>query len=183
MNPFKTALLAAAIALTAAPVLANTDGLAVSGTLAFGPHGANGGQWWSQPSTFISGATEFSYQDNANHDTADFNGTRLTIADSVFYAANGWKMTFATASGFNVLSLRSSTFGDDFHYGLDNGVISVSWGGTERAPGETFTAVFDVEPTDNQVIVYSTLVPEPQAYVLLLAGLCAVIFMSRHRDR
>ena len=111
------------------------------------------------------------------------NGLSAANLDSVFYAANGWKMTFATASGFNVLSLLSSTFGDDFYYGLDSGVISVSWGGTERAPGETFTAVFDVEPADNQVIVYTTLVPEPQAYVLLLAGLCAVIFMSRHRDR
>lgn len=183
MNQFKTALLAAGIALAAAPALADNTGLEVSGTLAFGNHGANGGQWWSQPDTFIGGATEFAYQDNANRDTADFSGTRLTIADSVYYAANGWRMTFATASGFNSLSLVSSNFGGDFNYGLDNGVIAVSWAGTDWAPDTTFIAVFDVRQAEQQITAFSAPVPEPETYALLLAGLCAMIFMQRRRHR
>ena len=57
------------------------------------------------------------------------------------------------------------------------------WAGTDRAPGETFTAGRHVRRADPRPAAFSTPVPEPQTYALLLAGLCAMIFMSRRSRR
>ena len=174
MKLFNATLCAAAAALALAlPAHADNDGLNVTGTLAFGANGANGGQYWGPQNTVIGAGVEYFYIDGANQDTADFSSTQLTIVDMVFSGANGWEMTFATAGGFTGLTLASSNFDPGLTYSLNNGVIVVDWVGINQAPGTTFTAVFDVTT--------AAAIPEPETYALMLGGLAALGFVARRR--
>ena len=169
MNILKTSFCAVAAALAfALPAQADNTGAAVAGTLAFGPNGAFGGQYWSPPNTVIGPGLEYYYADAANIDTADFTATQLIINDMVQpdYNANGWKMTF---SGFSQMTLVSSDFAPGLTYSLSGGTIEVNWVGVSDAP-HNFTAVFDV-----------TAVPEPGTYALMLAGLASLGFVARRR--
>ena len=173
MSRLTATLCAAAAALAfALPAHAGNTGLAVTGSLAFGSNGANGGQFWVPTGAVIGAGVEYDYVDGANHDTADFSDTQLTIHDSVFSNANGWEMTFTTAGGFTGFSLVSSDFDPGLTYSLSGGVITVDWVGTGTGPHE-FNAVFDVSATPA--------VPEPETYALMLAGLAALGFVARRR--
>ena len=178
MNFLKSSLCAATAVLAfALPAYADNTGLPVTGTLAFGPNGANGangGQFWSPQNTVIGPGIEYSYVDGANRDTADFGATQLTIRDQVFSNANGWEMTFATAGGFSALALVSSDFVPGLTFNLNAGKIVVDWLGTGSAPHD-FTAVFDVTG--------AAPVPEPETYALMMAGLAAGAAFARRRKQ
>lgn len=170
MTTLKSVALGLASALVfAMPAYADNTGLAVTGSLAFGPNGSNGGQYWVPPDAVIGSGVEYSYTDGANQDTADFTATELHINDSVFSDANGWEMTFSTPGGFAGLSLLSSTFVPGLTYGLDAGKIVLDWAGTTTGP-HSFDAVFCVSP-----------VPEPETYGMLLAGLGLLGFTARRK--
>lgn len=173
MNLLKSSLCAAAAALAfALPAQADNTGLGVTGTLAFGPNGANGGQFWAPQAAVIGAGIEYSYADGANIDTADFSGTQLTIRDQVLIDANGWEMTFATPGSFTSLALVSSNFGPALTFSLAAGKVVVDWLGTGTGPHD-FRAVFNVGT--------APAVPEPETYALMLAGLGVVGFMARRR--
>ena len=173
MTFLKTSLCAAAAALAfALPAQADNTGLAVTGTLAFGANGANGGQFWVPQAAVIGAGIEYSYADGANIDTADFSSTQLTIRDQVLTDANGWEMTFATPGGFTSLSLVSSSFVPGLTFSLAAGKVVVDWLGTDTGPHD-FRAVFNVGT--------APAVPEPETYALMLAGLGIVGFMARRR--
>ncbi|HEX7639688.1 MAG TPA: PEP-CTERM sorting domain-containing protein [Burkholderiaceae bacterium] len=168
----KKLALATLIATTlAAPAFADNLGASVTGTLAFGANGGNGGQYWSPSTTTIGAGTEYDYVDGANHDTADFDATQLTIVDQDFVNANGWEMTFSTPTGFHGFSLVSSDFDPGLTYSEDAGVIKIDWTGTSVG-GVTYTAVFNVSTSP---------VPEPANVALMLAGLGFVGFVARRR--
>ena len=173
MNLLKSSLCAAAAALAfALPAQADNTGLAVTGTLAFGPNGANGGQYWSPQNTVIGAGIEYTYVDAANTDTADFSATQLTVRDQVMSNANGWEMTFATPGSFTALALVSSDFGPALTFSLVAGKIVLDWVGTNTGPHD-FKAVFNVET--------AAAIPEPETYALMLAGLGAIGIMARRR--
>ena len=173
MNLLKSSLCAAATALAfALPAQANNTGLGVTGTLAFGPNGANGGQFWAPQNTVIGAGIEYTYVDGANTDTADFSATQLTVRDQVMTGANGWEMTFDTPGSFTALALVSSNFGPALTFSLVAGKIVLDWVGTNTAPHD-FRAVFNVTA--------APAIPEPETYALMLAGLGIVGFMARRR--
>ncbi len=173
MTFLKASLFATAVALAfALPAQAGNTGLAVTGTLAFGANGANGGQSWSPQNTVIGAGIEYSYADGANKDTADFSDTQLTIRDQVILNANGWEMTFATPGSFTSLSLVSSSFVPGLTFSLAAGKVVVDWLGTDTGPHD-YVAVFNVGT--------APAVPEPETYALMLAGLGIVGFMARRR--
>ena len=173
MNLLKLSLCAAAAAMAfALPAQAANTGLAVTGTLAFGANGANGGQFWPTQAAVIGAGIEYSYADGANAVTADFSATQLTLRDQVFVNANGWEMTFATPGSFTALTLVSSNFGPALTFSLVAGKVVVDWLGTPNGPHD-FVAVFD--------LTAAPAVPEPETYALMLAGLGVVGFMARRR--
>ena len=173
MTLLKSSLCAAAAALAfALPAQADNTGLGVTGTLAFGPNGANGGQVWPTPAAVIGAGIEYNYADGATIDTADFSATQLTIRDQVIAGANGWEMTFATPGSFTGLALVSSNFGPALTFSLTAGKIVLDWVGTDSFPHD-FRAVFNVET--------APAIPEPETYALMLAGLSIVGFMARRR--
>lgn len=172
MNTLKTIALSLASTLVfALPASADNTGQTVTGTIAFGPNGGYGGQYWSPQNAVIGAGLEYSYADSANMDTVDFTATQMIIRDQVFIDANGWKMTFATAGGFSSLSLVSSTFMPGLTYSLTGGVIEVNWAGTGTGPAD-YTAVFNVAGA----------VPEPETYAMLVAGLAVVSALARRRS-
>lgn len=158
-----------------APGIARADftGQTINGTLAFGPNGGYGGQYWNPSSVVVPGS--FFYQDSANIDTAAFSGTQLTVTDQVFGGANGWEMTFAAPGmPFTVLNLVSSNFAPGITYNLAGGVITLDWVGVLTS-GQTLSAVFDITSTPNPV-------PEPSAFALLGTGcLFGLNLIRRHR--
>ena len=173
MTFLKSSLCATAVALAfALPAQAANTGLAVTGTLAFGPNGAFGGQNWPTPAAVIGAGIEYSYTDGANIDTADFSATQLTIRDQVLTDATGWEMTLATPGSFTSLSLVSSSFVPGLTFSLSAGKVVVDWVGTLSGPHD-YVAVFNVGT--------AAAVPEPETYALMLAGLSIVGFMARRR--
>lgn len=161
------ALLVIAGLAVSQPASADLIGLPVTGTLAFGANGANGGQFWAPQNTVVGAGVEYTYVDTANTDTADFTATQLTITDIVNNTANGWEMTFSTPGGFTGLSLVSSNFNPGLTFGLNAGVLVFDWVGT-LASGVTYTAVFDVNN--------APAVPEPATLGLLALSLAGLGF-------
>ncbi len=99
--------------------------------------------------TIAAGDNPFGFQDTYNLDTADFNGSTLTVTDAMNQnGALPWTMTF-TDSAFTGIT----TVSDDFiNGGIDasiaGDVITLNWDGS-YGPDEyvlhgTYTAVFDV---------------------------------------
>jgi hypothetical protein len=169
-------LIAVVLFFTSFGANADLTGASITGALEFGGGATN---FWglspyssTGPTTTIGSGVEYSFFDGANHDTADFSGTQLTIFDQVITGAGSWKMTFTTPGSFSSLSLVSSNFAPDFTYGLSGGQIVVDWSGTST-PG-TYIAVFDVNVAA---------VPEPESYAMLLAGLGLLGFVARRRKQ
>lgn len=164
----KPALWAALLALgLAGSAHADYVGQTINGTLAFGPYGALGGQYW--PTTSIVDPGTFTYKDIVNIDTAQFDGTTLTVTDNVLSSANGWLMTFsAPAMPFTYLALESSSFASGLTYSVSGGTINVGWNGT-MATG-TQSATFNIVPSG---------VPEPGTTWLMGAGLVGLLGVSR----
>jgi hypothetical protein len=146
-------------------------GNTISGTLAFGPNGAFGGQYWN-PSTIVAPGSFF-YADAANTDTAAFiTGNTLTITDQVNATANGWQMTFKDLTRpFDGLSLVSSNFAPGITDSFSNGLITVDWVGT-GAEGVTYTAVFDIG---------TAAVPEPTSLAIFGTALAGFGLIRRRR--
>lgn len=171
MSTLKASLCAAAAVLAfALPAQADNTGASVVGSLAFGPNGASGGQYWAPADAVIGSGLEYFYEDDANIDTADFTATQLIITNTVQpgYGASGWKMTFA---GFSALSFVSSDFAPGLTYGLTGNTIEINWLGSQDED-KSYTAVFNVT---------AGVVPEPRTYALLLAGLAGVGCAVRRR--
>jgi hypothetical protein len=170
MTTLKAVVLGLACGLVIAmPASADNTGRAVTGTLAFGPNGGNGGQYWMPQGAIIGGGLEYTYTDSANHDTADFTATQLLIGDIISTDANGWEMTFSTPGGFSALSLVSSTFAPGLTYSLTGGKIVLDWVGANTGQ-HNFNAVFNVAA-----------VPEPETYGMLLAGLGLLAYAARRK--
>lgn len=167
----KRFLAAGAIAIlalaTATSARADYVGQTVSGTLAFGPNGAGGGQFWPSTSVVVPGS--FTYSDTFNIDTAQFTGSTLTVSDQVLNFAGGWQMTFTDASmPFTLLSLASSDFSPSLTYSLSGGTITLDWTGTSTLG--TYSAVFTISP-----------VPEPDSLALLGSFLLGLGLLRRKR--
>jgi hypothetical protein len=153
---------------TAGSAHAGYTGQTITGTLAFGPNGAFGGQYWS-PNTIVAPGT-FTYTDYANTDTAAFTDTTLTITDHVNSGANGWKMTFTDAAlPFTLLTEVSSNFAPGITFSDVAGIIEVDWLGTGTG-GVTYTAVFNVAP-----------VPEPGTLAIFGLGLAGLGLIRRFK--
>jgi len=159
------------MALCAPMAQADYTGQTIDGTLAFGPNGSFGGQFWSPAS--ITDPGSFFYEDGANIDTAVFTGTTLTITDQVIDTANGWEMTFSDpAMPFGTLSLVSTNFAPALtDFTVAGGVITVDWAGT-GANGVTYTATFDIGPTAT---------PEPGSLMLVGTGLIGLVGLRRRK--
>jgi hypothetical protein len=150
---------------------AQYTGQTIDGTLAFGPNGATGGNFWS--SDTITAPGTFYYQDDANIDTVAFTDNTLTVTDMVLQGASGWEMQFSdTALPFTDLTLVSDNFSPDITYSLSGGVITLDWTGTE-AGARTDTATFD--------LASSSAVPEPSSLALLGTGIAAFGELLRRR--
>src|SRR6185312_1309080 len=168
------ALVAWAGSATAGPV-----GDTVFGTLAFGPNGSFGGQFWSPQSTTITdpplSGPEYLYVDFYNADSVDFTNDRIYIIDENLNSdANGFEMTFQLTSGdkFSGLSLIVDTFGPNLTYSLNNGLITFDWTGSSGEPFGQYEAVFN----------YSvTAAPEPLTLSIFGAGLAGAVAMRRRR--
>jgi hypothetical protein len=164
----KAIILSGAVALgtlAAVPANATLIGIPVTGTLAFGPNGSFGGQYWPSQNAVVGAGVEYTYVDGANTDTADFTATQVIITDNDIGTANGWEMTFSTPGGFTGLSLVSSNFDPSLTFNLASGLLVFDWVGTEAA-GVTYTATFDV--------ANAPAVPEPSTLLLLFSGLAGL---------
>jgi LPXTG-motif cell wall-anchored protein len=163
-------LLKAALGVMAVSALAAPANASITGTLAFGPNGAYGGQYWSP--NVVNNPGTFYYFDYANTDTAAFNGDTLTVTDIVSLNANGWEMTFTQPGGFGGLTLNTTNFAPGLTYSLTGGKIVLDWIGTFTG-GVTYTAVFNAPATK---------VSEPTTLTLVgLALLGAGLFVHRRR--
>jgi hypothetical protein len=172
MTTLKSLALGLASALVfALPASADNTGLAVTGTLALGPNGSAGGQYWSPQNTTIGGGVEYTFNDVFHEVSADFNPNHLHIQDNVFLGSSGWEMTFTTPGGFTGLSLISDTFTPGLTYSLNAGTIVVDWAGNLSTPFHTYNAIFDV----------TAAVPEPATYGMLLAGVGLLGFAARRK--
>jgi len=164
-------LVAVFILATCGSAKAQYTGQTIDGTLAFGPDGANGGQFWAPASETVPGT--FMYEDVVNTDTAAFTDNTLTVTDVVVPGgiANGWQMTFSdTALPFTELVLVSDNFSPDITYKLSGGVITLDWIG---GPTGTNTAVFDIGTPST--------VPEPGSLALLGTGALAFGSLLRRK--
>jgi PEP-CTERM motif len=164
-------LVAVFILATCGSAKAQYTGQMIDGTLAFGPNGANGGQFWDSTSVTVPGT--FLHEDVANTDTAAFTDNTLTVTDEVNAGANsiGWQMQFSdSALPFTELMLVSDTFSPDITFSLSGGVITLDWIGT-GSPG-TNTAVFDLGPSP---------VPEPGSLALMGTGALAFVRVLRRK--
>jgi len=166
------AAIAAASIFAVGPVSAQNVGDTVNATLAFGPNGAFGGQYWAPDSITAPGS--FNYADGANVDSAVFGDHTLTINDNVLWNANGWEMTFTDATPpFTGLSLVSSTFTPGLTYSFSGGTLKIDWEGTSDAAGP-LAAVFAVSTGS---------VPEPASWALMLGGFGLVGGAMRSRRK
>ena len=167
------ASLAGVLALTCASARADYTGQTITGTLAFGPNGANGGQRWVPNTISVPGT--FFYQDNSNTDTVAFTGSTLTVTDIIAPGQNasGWGMTFSDPSMlFGTISVVSDDFSPDLTYSISNGVINLDWLGS-TTPG-TLTATFDFTAQPSQT-------PEPSSLALLGTTVLGAAAMFRRR--
>ncbi|MDB5933914.1 MAG: sorting protein [Massilia sp.] len=172
MTTLKSLALALASALVfALPASADNTGLVVTGTLALGPNGSLGGQFWSPQTATIGGGVEYTFNDIFHEVSADFNPNHLHIQDNLFLGSTGWEMTFTTPGGFTGLSLISDTFVPGLTYSLNAGTIVVDWAGDVTPPFHTYNAIFDV----------TAAVPEPATYGMLLAGFGLLGFAARRK--
>jgi hypothetical protein len=169
------AILATAGMLVASPALAQSVGDTITGTLAFGSDGSNGGQYWNQNTITAPGA--FTYSDVANTDTATFGTNSLTIMDDVSdLGANGFEMTFSDASEkFTGLTLLFENFDPGFSYHVSNGTIYLDWTGANTAG--TRVATFNTTSTANT----GGAVPEPATWAMMLLGFGMIGFGLRYR--
>jgi hypothetical protein len=116
----------------------------------------NGG---SGDSAVIGPGVEFTYSDAFNTDTAEFDGSGLTITDVVGVSATDFSMVFTDPAftGFTQLSDNSG-----FTYSFAGDTLTVNFAGA-LTPG-----------TYNTTLAYST--PEPSS--LLLFGTVALVFVG-----
>lgn len=172
MTTLKSFALGLASALAfALPASADNTGLAVTGTLALGPNGSAGGQYWSPQNTTIGGGVEYAYSNLTNDYSADFTPNHLHIQDNVVLGSDGWEMTFTTPGGFTGLSLVSDTFAPGLTYSLNAGTIVIDWVGNLLPPYHTYNAIFSV----------TAAVPEPASYGMLLAGVGLLAWLARRK--
>jgi hypothetical protein len=115
--------------------------------------------------TIGAGDTTFGFQDQYNTDTADFNGSTLTVSDVMTGSgALPWNMIF-TDSAITGITLVSDNFYNGVTATITGDTITLNWPGTYPVYGgggpytAAYTAVFNVTS--------STAVPEPTT---LLAG-------------
>lgn len=161
---------AALAAATATPAAAQT----ITGSLAFGTP-ANG-NFFNPSTATIGNGVEFTYQDAANLDTADFTGTSLTIKDVTSPNSNAAQffMSFTSnvAGFFDNAAFSNNGFGGSF---VVNGNTL------------TFTAPqFNTSGTRTSVITFAGAagaVPEPATWAMMVIGFGAVGGALRRRSK
>ncbi len=183
MKRLACALATAALFVGASSLRADGLGTPVTGTLTFGGFGstnyfdaANGfvpagyGNSGGSTTVTIGPGIEFGFQDSANQDTADFDGTTLNITDNSFEgSSNSFQMTF-TDPAFLGFSLLSDELGITYNF-----------------TGTTLTVDFaggNVKGSDSVLFSYTSLdsaVPEPGTLGLLAVGLVGGAGILRRR--
>jgi hypothetical protein len=99
--------------------------------------------------TLGSSASTFGFMDIYNIDTAQFDGTMLTVTDDMYggYGATGWTMAFADSSFASVTNISDDYINGGVTASCSGGVVTVYWGGSyspDYVLDGTYTAVFAI---------------------------------------
>jgi hypothetical protein len=189
MRTFAKMLALATLAVTfAAPAKADLVGTHVTGSLKFDGNTknyfdpANGfvptgdlNKTGGPTVTISATSVEYGFHDGANTDTADFNGTTLSIKDISNGGSNSFVMSF-TDSAFSGLKLAKVS--DTFDGGLTASLVGTTLTLTSRCTDDcgTFGARFTLSS------ITPTAVPEPSQLALAgVAGLFSVGAWLRRR--
>jgi hypothetical protein len=99
--------------------------------------------------TLGSSASTFGFMDIYNTDTAQFDGTLLTLTDDMYggSGATGWTMAFADSSFASVTNVSDDYIDGGVTASCSGGVITLYWGGSyspDFVLDGTYTAVFAI---------------------------------------
>ena len=177
------------IALSASSLRADLLGSKVTGSLTFGPDKmtnyfdpatgfvpaeAGYGNSSSPKDVVINSLVEFGFSDDANRDTADFTGTRLTVRDVCLAGSNctvnaSFQMIFSDLA-FGSAALLTNDLGVTFSFAGD--VLTVNYPG-QFVANDNATAVFGIGTAAQT--------PEPGTLGLVATGILGATGALRRR--
>ena len=128
--------------------------------------------------TLAAGDNTFGFKDSYNLDTADFNGSTLTVTDVMNQnGALPWIMTFTDPAFTGITTVSDDFINGGLNASIVGDIITLTWNGS-YSPVDvlhgTYTAVFDVSST-------STVPDNGFTVVLLGLALAGLISMKRFK--